>query len=211
MANKTTLSDEEIALGIIKGDKYIENMIYSEFKRLGFGYLVKRGAKEAVADEITHDALVILFQKMPQLYENIRNGEQGKLSSYYISICKNKHSSVYKKSKKTILIEDDHYFQSLTAQDFEAEKDDEYFRTLREEVLLLLAREKETKLKEDCRDFLNYQYWDRMSLAEIAQIFNYTEKYAKKKAKNSRDYLRKIILKAIQNRPELRPLSEWIN
>lgn len=205
MPVKTMLTDWEIAKGILDNNPRIQKQVYADFKRRGFSFLLSMGADEQTSEEIAHEAIKILFFEMNRL-----DLDKGKLSTYYLSICRNKYFSFRKKSSKTYLVEDSRPFQNLTAQDMEEQDEEWSMRVLREEILLLLGREKENTLKEDCREFLNYQYGERKSLAEIAEIFDYTEKYAKKKAKNSRDYLRKIIIKAIQNRPELSERFHWI-
>jgi RNA polymerase sigma-70 factor (ECF subfamily) len=206
MAVKIMLTDWEIAKGIIEKNPRIQRQVYNDFSSIGFGFLRKLGADEVTAQEISHESIITLFFTMPKL-----NPDNGKISTYFMSICRNKYFSHIKKSSKTKLVEDNHHFQSLTSEDVEKQDEQWRMRILKEEILMLLAKEKETNLKEDCRAFLNYQYGDKMSLADIAKIFNYTEKYAKKKAKNSRDYLRKLIIKAVNNRPELKDGFDWIN
>ena len=204
MPVKTMLTDWEISQGITENNPRIQRQVYQDFKRRGFAFLLNKGADEQTAEEVAHEAIKTLFFRMPEL-----DLSKGKLSTYYLSICRNQYFSLRKKSSKTKLVEDNSHFHNLTSENVEEESEAWRMRILKEEILMILANEKETNLKEDCREFLNYQYGDRMSLAEIAKIFNYTEKYAKKKAKNSRDYLRKLIQKAIQNRPELFGDSSW--
>lgn len=206
MAVKSMLTDWEIARGISENNPRVQRQVYKEYSSMGFGFLRKLGADAVTAQEISHESIITLFFTMPKL-----NPDNGKISTYFMSICRNKYFSHIKKSSKTKLVEDNHHFQSLTSQDVEAQDEQWKMRVLKEEILLLLAKEKETNLKEDCRKFLNYQYGDKMSLAAIAEEFNYTAKYAKKKAKNSRDYLRKLIIKAVKNRPELNDGFDWIN
>ena len=158
----STKTDIEIVKGIEAQDEQVLNYCYRQFGPMIKTWIVNNGGNESAADDIFQDGIIAL-------YTNIRLGkfqpDKAKVSTYLLQICKYKWFDDRKSSyvKKTTMMEqmpEQGENPSLFASDLQQ---------LHQQKQVHAAL---SMLKEQCRRILNYFYWEKKSMEEIASLLS---------------------------------------
>jgi len=138
-------------------------LLYKYFPKIR-SYLLKFGASKQEAEDIYHDALYILINKLNDPSFILTSS----VNTFLFGICKHKYISLHREKKKNIDLDLD---ASLT-QDIEA--------ALKEDEKYEMAKLAFQKLDENCKKLLKAFYVDGKRMKQIAQIFGFgSDKVAK--------------------------------
>ncbi len=162
--------------------------IYQKYFRSATTFVRQNSGDETDARDIFQEALVVLFKKTRQpefqltadvgtfLYAVVRKIWLYKLRQ--------------KRSHPEILVDDSTKWSDEISDDFGLEATENEF----EEKTRAVKNEIE-KLKTECQEVLESFYYQRLSMAEIAQKLGYTEGFAKVKKHRCMEFLREKLKK----------------
>lgn len=175
------MSDQEIIEQIRKGDESALEFLYKKNYRMMVKLVLKNSGTEEEAKDVYQDALVVLWQKA-------KNPEfilSSKISTYLYSVCMNLwRKELERKSKLT----------SNEGVDPGEEM------PLEEQEKSQLIQNCLNELGDTCKQILLYYYFDRLSMAEIAEKMGFanadTAKTKKYKCKKELDIKIKTLYNA---------------
>lgn len=152
---------KEIIAQLKSGDKTLLNTIYREYRGKFVGWAAKQfNANEEQAVEIFQDAVVTL-------YENVHSGKLKEitttLQSYIFAIGRNKFLELTRYQKKNGNIEENTVIESA-----DDDEDHEEKNAVFEQVGNAL-----NKLGPPCKTLLQYFYYEKKNMDDIADIMEY--------------------------------------
>ncbi len=160
---KVFLTDVELLEGLAEGNRSAVAAIYRSYHSILIKWIVGRGGSEADAQDVFQEALIVLYEKSKSAEFCLTC----KLGTYLFAICKRLW---YKKVERSTLFsafdadndeDTDHYDEDIGHH---IEKETQYEKL--ENAL--------TELGEPCSSLLKAFYVDKLSMQEIAAVFNYT-------------------------------------
>ena len=166
------MNDQEIIEQIKRGDESAIDFLYKKNYRMMVKLILKNSGTEDEAKDIYQDALVVLWQKA-------RNPEfvlSSKISTYLYSVCLNLWRKELERKSRHTSSEGMDYGESMPLDEKE-----------RSSIVQKCIGE----LGEACKQILIYYYYDRLSMAEIAEKMGFanadTAKTKKYKCKQELD------------------------
>jgi RNA polymerase sigma factor (sigma-70 family) len=176
------MSDQEIIDLIKSGDESALEYLYKKNYRMMVKLVIKNSGTEEEAKDIYQDALVVLWQKAKSAEFTLTS----KISTYLYSVCMNLwRKELARKSK----------LSSNEGVDVGEEM------PLDEKEKVQLIQNCLNELGDTCKQILLYYYFDRMSMAEIAEKMGFanadTAKTKKYKCKQELDKKIKTLYKAV--------------
>lgn len=176
------MSDQEIIDLIKSGDESALEFLYKKNYRMMVKLVIKNSGTEEEAKDIYQDALVVLWQKAKSPDFILTS----KISTYLYSVCMNLwRKELARKSRLT----------SSEGVDVGEEM------PLDEKEKVQLIQNCLNELGDTCKQILLYYYFDRLSMAEIAEKMGFanadTAKTKKYKCKQELDKKIKTLYKAV--------------
>ena len=176
------MSDQEIIDLIKSGDESALEFLYKKNYRMMVKLVIKNSGTEEEAKDIYQDALVVLWQKAKSPDFILTS----KISTYLYSVCMNLwRKELARKSRLT----------SSEGVDIGEEM------PLDEKEKVQLIQNCLNELGDTCKQILLYYYFDRLSMAEIAEKMGFanadTAKTKKYKCKQELDKKIKTLYKAV--------------
>lgn len=159
--------------------------VYRDYFGLVWNHVKLNNGKSADAEDLFQETLVALVK-------NIRRPDfqlTSKLGTYLLGIAKNLWMQHLEKGRRQI--------QLKTELATEGEKT-EPTEPPEQEKLIELIGAKMDELNADCSKLLHLFYYEKRSQAEIAEVFNYTEAFAKQKKFRCLEALRKSVRHAAE-------------
>ncbi len=164
------MTDAQFLDRIRAGDERSLEELYRKYYRMMVGLVVRNSGSEEEAQDVYQDALIVLWQK-------VRADElvlTSKLSTYLYSICQNLWRKELERKRR------------LTSSENRQEEGEEMDHDRQERIRIV--RECIDSLGETCRKVLQHYYFEKMSMAEIAEQLGFanadtakTKKYKCKK------------------------------
>jgi RNA polymerase sigma factor (sigma-70 family) len=174
------MDNQSLIQGILKRDRKTYQWIYDSWFTYVKAYVGKNSGHKDDAQDLFQNALL-------DLYLNIKKGkyeDKQPMKNYFMIICQNKWLNHLRKNKRKQTVE-------LQIENLE---DEDYMEAiLHKEGLLNLLEKYLDKMTDGCKAVLNAFYYDKKSLAVIAEENNWTLKFAKKKNYECRQKLKKVI------------------
>lgn len=168
--------DQQILKRIRQNDRTVLGELFIEYEKMVFGYITARGGSNADAEDMLQEAIIVLWQ-------NVSSGSfklTAKLSTYIMSIAKNKWMAEMRKRSRSLdggLLQDAPDETPSALQGIIA---DEKTRRIRRAL---------DSLSPVCKELLLLFYFEERSLEDIARIMNFananvakTKKYQCKKS-----------------------------
>jgi RNA polymerase sigma factor (sigma-70 family) len=174
------MDNQNLIQGILRQDSKTYQWIYNSWYISVKMYVKKNSGYENDAQDLFQNALL-------DLYLNIKTGkykDERPMKSYFMMICQYKWLNHLRKNKRKKTVE-------LQTQDLEAE--DYMEAILFKEELLNLLEQYLAKMTDSCKAMLNAYYFEKKSLAIIAEKNNWTLNFAKKKNYQCRQKLKQVI------------------
>ncbi len=179
------LSDEAVVRGLQSSTeselnrtmRYLYERMYESVRRL----VLKNNGSEGEVPDVFQDGLIVLYKLALQKKIN----EETKVEGYLYSICRNLWLKELKKKKRSTELTDE--MSAIPVEDagiklFVSDKQKSIFETLL------------SQLGKDCKQLLNYFYFDRKTMKEIVVLMKMTsEQVAKNKKSKCMKKLRELI------------------
>lgn len=208
-SNCQNYTDLEL-INLIKEDTDFLKCIYNKTKSLCIKFMQKQcnGVDIIEIEDIYHDALIVLHNKAKSNEFQLTCT----LQVYLNSICRNQLLNKFKYSSKFIPIsereddddndEDNLYDSKITDWlpyvDYSINDDNSLKNTRINAIMISL--EKMKTLKGNCYEILKNLYWNKLSLDEIATLFNYKDNQnARNTSYECRKKLKSLTFKVIEN------------
>lgn len=159
--------------------------VYRDHFGLVWNHVRLNNGKTADAEDLFQETLVALVR-------NIRRPDfqlTSKLGTYLLGIAKNLWLQHLEKGKRQ---------NQLKTEMTEAGEKIEPAEPPEQEKLIELIAAKMDELGPDCSKLLHLFYYEKRSQAEIAQVFNYTDAFAKQKKFRCLEALRKSVRQAAE-------------
>lgn len=174
------MKDEVVIEKIKKGDESAIEYLYKKYYRMMINLVQKNNGTEDEAKDIYQDALVVFWEK-------VASGDfvlSSKISTYLYSVCTNLWRKELERKKKTVSEEHDVAVHVNYGSNEQIEA-----------IHSCIA-----KMSDTCQKVLTMYYFDRISMAEIAEKLGFsnsdTAKTKKYKCKKELDSLVLSIYKA---------------
>ena len=167
------MNEQEIFERICRGEEKALEELYKKYYRMMTKLVITNSGTEQEAKDIYQEALVVFWQKA-------RSGTfvlTSKISTYLYSVCLNLwRKELDRKSRLS--------HEAKDSPEYQDQETEEKARIIRECI---------DQLGETCKKVLMYYYYDRMSMAEIAERLGFantdtakTKKYKCKKKKDKK-------------------------
>ncbi len=165
--------DDNIIAALKKGDRSLLNKIYSEYRDKFAGWAAKQfNANEDMAIEIYQDSVVAM-------YENIHSGKlaaySGSIQSYLFAIGRNKFLENVRYKKKNSS-------QKEEVMNMHVVQEDDEYDTEEDEKIDLVSKAIKA-MGPPCKTLLQYFYYEKKSMDEIADIMEYKNRATAKNQK----------------------------
>lgn len=157
--------------------RYLYERVYPSVRRL----VTNNKGTESDVPDIFQDGLIILYNLALQKKIN----HETKIEGYLYSICRNLWLKTLKKKRKTVELTEER--KVIPTEDFSIK----YYHSEEQKAIFesLLAQ-----LGTECQTLLNYFYYDRRKMKDIAPLMNFSsEQVAKNKKSKCMKKLRELI------------------
>jgi RNA polymerase sigma factor (sigma-70 family) len=178
------LSQEKVLVERIRNnDRKVLGELYMKYERLVFDQVRRLGGDNETAEDLLHEAIIVLWQKITAGTFVL----ESKLSTFIVSVVKNKYLNRVRKNS----------FAALSESDQEREDGNPgILEDLIDQEMVNAVYSAMDKLHEVCRKILIMYYYEQRSLKEIARLLNFAnEKVAKSKKYQCKESLKLIIEK----------------
>jgi RNA polymerase sigma factor (sigma-70 family) len=178
---KMKLTDEQILASIRAGDDRALGQVYRHNKEAIIRYVLNNNGKEDDALDIFQEAVVLFYEKA----KNVDFVLTASIGTYLFAICKNMWLKQLR-SKGLVTTSD-------TPKDIVdiTEDEDEILSNERVSAILSLLNQ----MIGNCKDLLSAFYYDKKSMLEIKDIFNYnTEESAKNQKYKCLKRLKELVI-----------------
>ncbi len=181
------LTDEQLVEQLRRGDDAAFEAVYRQYFRMTAGQVAQFGRADIMPEDVFQEAVVVLARMVR------RDGFQltSKLSTLLFGISRN---VLLQKSgrRSEILVEDAKLLRPGAATAADAD-DDEKEAAAEREAMLDAIEAGMGLLADDCRDLLNYSFFEKLPQVEIAARMGYAEAFVKVKKFRCLEYLRKKV------------------
>jgi len=171
------MSDQEILDRLKKGDEATLDQLYKKNYRMMVKMIIKNNGSEEEAKDIYQESLIVLWQKVHDPNFVLSS----KISTYLYSVCLNLWRKELERKKRHT----------------NEEKEGSEIMDMDRDERILIINKCIQQLGETCKGILTFYYFDRLSMAEIAEKMGFansdTAKTKKYKCKKELDQLVKSL------------------
>lgn len=185
MNPKRSYTEETLIAGIKSGDENIMEYVYHQYYSMVAHFVKNNQGTENDAEDLYQEGLLVVFQK-------IRAGEEIRfLKTYIYSVCRLKWLNLlrYRRRHPEQVIDTYEPFEVILE---DAETDAMPYQQAMKQAL--------AQLDETCRQILLAFYFEKLSMEEIAQRFQYSKANTAKSKKNKcMDRIRQVAQNILQS------------
>ena len=183
------MNNQSLIEGIARHDRMAIRYLLHEMQPVVLKYLLKKGAGEALAEDIFMDAIEALYREISAkgaeaLIMKLQQPRDAQLQTYVIRICLNLFYKSLRKNKVQTGV--------TSAQELEYMEDESVSTYLHQVAQRRLYEEKLNMLDTSCQEVLA-MFFKKISMREIAKKLGTSEPYAKKKKFNCKSKLIEMI------------------
>jgi len=178
------LNQDEILIDRIReNDRTVLTELYLKYERLVTDQIIRLGGDHDAAEDMLQEAIIILWEKV----RTDRFRLEAKLSTFIASVARNTFMNELRKKKKSSNPIEGHEYPvndvSVLDEIIDAERTELVARAMQE-------------LQEICRKILMLFYYERCSLARIAEELHFAnEQVAKSKKYQCKNALKEILIR----------------
>ena len=178
------LSEEEILEGLSNNDRKIMTVLYTHLHGKAWAFAQKITRKDLLEEfpNVFHDFFCDLPVMIERKYTYSKN-----LEGFMMQVFR------YKWWKHIGRNKDKAHMLNIDEMEIKDDAQEEYEQKLEAEAGVKKILKGLEMLGEDCRKFLTFFYFEKLSLTEIASRMNITPQFAKVKRFRCMDYLKKKV------------------
>ncbi len=161
-------TDPEIVQGIKSRDRAVLGFIYERYFPIILDFTKKNSGNEDDARDLFQEGLVIIYEKVTNESLELRSA----FRTYLYAVCRNKWLMILRRRRTgpQMIVDTEHVVERIAEVQEDCQKQEQF------EVY----RKHFKQLSEDCQKVLGL-FFQGHSLREIAEIMDFSEKYAKKR------------------------------
>jgi len=158
-----SLSDTEVIDRLARGDEGAFKEVYDRHKKDARNWLVKHFGTGFLFEDVYQDSVIVLYEAA---LDGKLEGLTCSLKTYLFAVCRNQLLKMFKLQKRQDSQVDviEVYYRGWMEPD---EEENERVEQLKEFF---------GEMKEPCKSILKLYYYQSMSLQQIAEVLNYSDK-----------------------------------